>query len=121
MESKLGANEAAWKTAGSIGNKAVQAQTLWRIVEIVAARGLAKETARTTELAIAATSKIESDFARVWTMSDVAIARVANGRRSEAAAAFIQALEASEGLRNNWWRARALSRLAMALRDLEQH
>lgn len=119
-EAKTGANEAAWKTAASIGNKAVRAQTLWRIVEILAARGLVKETELTTELAIVATSEIESDFARVWTMSDVAIARVANGRRSEAAAAFIQALEASEGLRNNWWRARALSRLAMALQDLEQ-
>ena len=120
-EAKLGANEAAWKTADSIGNKAVQAQTLWRIVEILAARGLGRETKRTTELAVAATSEIESDFARVWTLSDVAIARVAIGRRSEAATAFIQALEASEGLRNNWWRARALSRLAMALRDLEQN
>ncbi len=119
-ESRTGDNEAARKTAASIENKSVRAQTLWRIVEILAARGSVAEVVRTTELAVAATGEIESDFARVWTMSDVAIARVANGRRSEAADAFIQALEASEGLRNNWWRARALSRLAMALRDLEQ-
>jgi peptidoglycan hydrolase-like protein with peptidoglycan-binding domain len=106
-------------TAHKIKDDQLRAQVLWTISVEGKDAGDPAGLARTEKLAHQATEDIKSPLTRVWMLSDVASNGAAAGAAVAAWKAFRSGLGLAETVRNAWSRARALSKLAATLAELE--
>ncbi len=103
-----------------IADDQLRAHILWMIAGERARAGDTAGASRTEALARAATDQIKSPLSRVWMYGDIASNNLAAGDEKAARAAFRNALSVAESVHNPWARARALSRLAAALIEIDQ-
>jgi peptidoglycan hydrolase-like protein with peptidoglycan-binding domain len=106
-------------TAHKIKDDQLRAQVLWTISVEGKDAGDPASLARTEKLAHQATEEIKSPLTRVWMLSDVASNSAAAGAAVAAWKTFQSGLGLAETVRNAWSRARALSKLAATLAELE--
>ncbi|MDP7668253.1 MAG: peptidoglycan-binding domain-containing protein [Rhodospirillales bacterium] len=103
-----------------IADDQLRAHILWMIAGERARAGDTAGASRTEALARAATDQIKSPLSRVWMYGDIASNNLAAGDEKAARAAFRNALSVAESVHNPWAHARALSRLAAALIEIDQ-
>ena len=106
-------------TAHKIKDDQLRAQVLWTISVEGKDAGDPASLARTEKLAHQATEDIKSPLTRVWMLSHVASNSAAAGAAVAAWKTFQSGLGLAETVRNAWSRARALSKLAATLAELE--
>ena len=115
-----GVFEDAVEVAGRITDDQLRAHVLWTIRAERNRVGDEAGARRTAELAREASAKIKSPLSRVWMFGDISSSHVVAGEFNEARTAFLSALDVAQGVDNAWARARALSKLASTLDDLER-
>jgi hypothetical protein len=98
----------------------MRAHVLWTIWAERNRLGDAAGAQRTKDLAREASTAIKSSLSRVWMFGDISSCYVAAGEPNHARTAFLNALEVAQGVDNAWVRARALSKLASTLADLDR-
>jgi hypothetical protein len=112
--------EEAMETARLITDDQLRAYVLWTIW---AERNRLDDEAgarRTEVLAREASAAIKSPLGRVWMFGDISSSYIVAGEPDHAWTAFLNGLEVAERVDNAWARARALSKLASTLADLER-
>ena len=112
--------EEAMETARLITDDQLRAHVLWTIW---AERNRLDDEAgarRTEVLAREASAAIKSPLGRVWMFGDISSSYIVAGEPDHAWTAFLNGLEVAERVDNAWARARALSKLASTLADLER-
>ncbi|MDP6788107.1 MAG: peptidoglycan-binding domain-containing protein [Rhodospirillales bacterium] len=112
--------EDAVETARRIKDDQMRAHVLWTIWAERNRLGDAAGAQRTKDLAREASTAIKSSLSRVWMFGDISSCYVAAGEPNHARTAFLNALEVAQGVDNAWVRARALSKLASTLADLDR-
>ena len=112
--------EEAMETARLITDDQLRAHVLWTIWAERNRLGDEAGARRTEVLAREASAAIKSPLSRVWMFGDISSSYIVAGEPDHAWAAFLNALDVAEGVDNAWARARALSKLASTLADLER-
>ena len=110
----------AVETARRIKDDQMRAHVLWTLWAERNREGDEAGATRTEALAREASAAIKSSLSRVWMFGDISSSYVAAGEPNHAWTAFFNALEVAEGVDNAWARARALSKLASTLADLDR-
>ncbi|TCS62661.1 peptidoglycan-binding domain-containing protein [Varunaivibrio sulfuroxidans] len=112
-------NTRALRTASSVGDVRLRAQTLWSIADIRAAGGDNDAYRRISSRAEAASASIKSALARSWMFADIATRRAQENDIPGARRAFARALDEAKRIEPSWGRARALAKSAAALSEIE--
>ena len=112
--------EDAVETAGRITDDQLRAHVLWTIRAERNRFGDEAGARRTENLARQASAEIKSPLSRVWMFGDISSSHVVAGEPNHAWTAFLSALDVAQGVDNAWARARALSKLASTLADLDR-
>ena len=110
----------AVETARRIKDDQMRAHVLWTLWAERNREGDEAGATRTEALAREASAAIKSSLSRVWMFGDISSSYVPAGEPNHAWTAFLNALEVAEGVDNAWARARALSKLASTLADLDR-
>ena len=112
--------EDAVETARRIQDDQLRAHVLWTLWAERNRLGDEAGAQRTEALAREASAEIKSSLSRVWMFGDISSSHVVAGEPDHAWAAFLNALDVAQGVDNAWARARALSKLASTLADLDR-
>ena len=112
--------EDAVKTAQQIKDDQLRAHVLWTLWAERNRMGDEAGARRTEALAHESSAAIKSPLSRVWMFGDISSNHVVAGEPNHAWTAFLNALDVAQEVDNAWARARALSKLASTLADLDR-
>ncbi|MSP66819.1 MAG: hypothetical protein EXQ96_01735 [Alphaproteobacteria bacterium] len=113
-----GAFEDATIIAGRIEDERLRAQVYWQVASAQQGSGDQAGFERSWTATNQAIRAIISGPDRAWMLSTIAIEEARRGDRERAKQSFTRAVEAVSDVRNPWFRARSLSRLALALAEM---
>jgi hypothetical protein len=119
-QAKIGAIADALATVKKIDDAGLRARALWAVSTSQARAGDSAAALETEALARTATDDVEDTLEHAWLLSDAALERFQAGHRRDAQAIFADALAYTQTLTTPWLRARALSRLATTLVELQR-
>ena len=110
----------ARRTIERIDAQALRARALWSLAEAETRLSDAAAASRSEAQAFGASDAIVDPLDRVWLLCDIAIERDRRGDTAAGRAIFDHALTHGKALETPWLRARALSRLAVALVQIQR-
>lgn len=116
---KLGRPGLAAKAAAGIGDDALRARMFWTVAEAHRAAGDIAAAERDERRAIEVAGSATSAFDRTAVLGDFAIGLARGGRVALARETYGNALQSAGRIKIDWWRARALAKVAGVLHELE--
>ena len=116
---ELGLFHAAARTAREIKDEDLKARSLWAVSSQLRESGRLEEAGTVEAQAMKVASHAQSAFDRVALFGGFGISLAQSNRPEAARRTFEEALRESRKIKTDWWRVRALARLARVLHEIE--